>query len=54
MAEKKSEYEAFIKVQKEKEKEFKNCKKAELQLKTAQDSLANVKLAHEKILQKVI
>ena len=53
LLEKKNEYEAFMRAQKEKEKEFKNFKKDEIQLRAAEDSMNNLKLAHEKVLAKV-
>ena len=53
-AEKKLEKEAYLKAQKENEKESRNVKKLELQLKACQDSLTNVTLAYEKVLEKVI
>jgi hypothetical protein len=49
LADKKNEYDMFIKVQKDKERDSKNLKKIELQLKAAMDSLANIKLQHEKV-----
>lgn len=54
LADKKHEYEAFIRAQKEKEKDSKNVKKLELQLKACQDSLTNLKLQHEKIISQVM
>jgi hypothetical protein len=54
LADKKSEYEAHIRAQKEKEKESKNLKKIELQLKSCQDSLYNIRLQHEKVTAQVI
>lgn len=54
MSDKKTEYDSFVKAQKEKERDTKALKKVELQLKAALDSLANIKLVHEKILQQVI
>ena len=53
MSEKKLEKEAFMRAQKESEKESRNVKKVELQLKACADSLANVTLAYEKILEQV-
>lgn len=52
-SEKKLEKEAFLRAQKENEKESRNVKKLELQLKACQDSLSNVQLAYEKILEQV-
>jgi predicted nucleic acid-binding Zn-ribbon protein len=49
MAEKKLEYELYVKAQKEKEKDSKNLKKLELQLKACQDSLINITQKYEKI-----
>ena len=49
LADKKTEYDIYVKVQKEKERDSKSLKKIELQLKAAQDSLANIKIQHEKI-----
>lgn len=54
MSEKKLEKEAFLRAQKENERESRNVKKLELQLKACQDSLANVTLAYEKVLEKVL
>ena len=53
LAEKKLEYEALNRAQKDKEKEAKNLKRAELQLKACQDSFYNIKLQHEKLLNQV-
>ena len=53
LIEKKNEYEAYMKAQKDKEKDFKSYKKAEIQMKSAQDSFSNLKLANEKVLSKV-
>lgn len=53
MAEKKLEKEAHMRAQKESEKESRNVKKVELQLRACQDSLANVKLAYEKVEEQV-
>lgn len=50
--EKKTEYEIFMRSQKDKERDFKQCKKIELQLKAAHDSYANLRLAYEKVLAK--
>lgn len=50
MADKKTEYDAYVKAQKDKERDTKNLKKLELQMKAALDSLANIKLQHEKII----
>ena len=47
------EYDAFVKAQKEKERDTKALKKVELQFKAAIDSLANIKLQHEKVIQQV-
>lgn len=52
-AEKKLEKEAFLRAQKESERESRNVKKVELQLRACEDSLTNAKLAHEKILEQV-
>jgi len=52
LIEKKNEYEAYLKAQKDKEKDFKSYKKAEIQMKSAQDSFSNLKLANEKVLSK--
>lgn len=49
LVDKKTEYDGYIKAQKDKERDTKNLKKIELQLKAAQDSLANIKLQYEKI-----
>lgn len=54
MSDKKMEYDAFVKAQKDKERDTKALKKVELQLKAALDSLSNIKLAHEKVLQQVM
>ena len=53
LADKKLEYDTFMRAQKEKEKESKNLKKVELQLKACQDSLYNIRLQHEKVLNQV-
>ncbi len=53
LADKKMEYDAFVKAQKEKERDTKALKKVELQFKAAIDSLANIKLQHEKVIQQV-
>ncbi len=53
MADKKTEYESYVKVQKEKERDSKNLKKIELHLKAAQDSLENIKSQYEKIMLQV-
>ena len=50
LASKKLEYDSYVRAQKEKEKDNKNLKKLELQLKACHDSLMNIKLQHEKIL----
>ncbi|CAF0929077.1 unnamed protein product [Brachionus calyciflorus] len=49
LAEKKLEYDFFVRIQKEKERDTKNLKKLELQLKAGMDSLMNIRLQHEKI-----
>jgi hypothetical protein len=51
--EKKTEYDALMKAQKSKEREFKNYKRIELQLRSAQDSLTNIKFVLEKVLLRV-
>ncbi len=51
--EKKAEYETLMRAQKDKEREFKNFKRAELQLRSAQDSLTNVKFILDKVLLRV-
>jgi hypothetical protein len=53
MSDKKMEYESYVKAQKDKERDSKNLKKIELQLKAAQDSLSNIKLQYEKIMIQV-
>jgi len=53
LAEKKLEYDAFVRSQKDKEKDNKNLKKLELQLKAGQDSYMNIQLQYEKILSQV-
>ena len=50
LSDKKLEFEMFMKTQREREKDLKNLKKTELQLKAAQDSLFNFKLQYEKLL----
>lgn len=54
LSEKKLEYEAFLRAQKEKERDSKNVKKIELQLKACEDSKANLTLTLEKLLIQVI
>jgi hypothetical protein len=49
LADKKIEYESYLRIQKEKERESKNLKKCELQVKAAQDSLANVQAHYAKV-----
>jgi hypothetical protein len=44
------EYDCYVKAQKDKERDSKNLKKLELQLKAAQDSLSNIRLQYEKIM----
>lgn len=53
LADKKNEYDSFVKAQKDKERDSKNLKKLELQLKAAQDSLSNIRLQYEKIMIQV-
>lgn len=50
LADKKFEFEMFMKTQRERERDMKNLKKTELQLKAAQDSLTNFTLQYEKLL----
>jgi hypothetical protein len=50
LADKKMEYDCYVKAQKDKERDSKNLKKLELQLKAAQDSLSNIRLQYEKIM----
>lgn len=49
LSDKKLEYDCYVRAQKEKERDTKNLKKLELQLKASQDSLMNIRLQHEKI-----
>jgi hypothetical protein len=42
-----------MKAQKNKEREFKNYKRCELQLRSAQDSLTNIKFVLDKVLLRV-
>jgi hypothetical protein len=53
LADKKLEYDSYNRAVKDKERELKNLKKLELQLRAYQDSLYNIKLQHEKILNQV-
>ncbi|RNA21673.1 coiled-coil domain-containing protein [Brachionus plicatilis] len=50
LADKKLEYDSLMRIQKEKERDTKNLKKLELQLKAGMDSLMNIRLQHEKIM----
>lgn len=52
-SEKKLEYDVYVRSQKDKEKDSKNLKKLELQLKACEDSLMNIRLHHEKVLNQV-
>ena len=54
MADKKLEYDFFVKYQKDKERDTKTLKKLELQLKAAQDSLTNIRLQYDKIMAQVL
>lgn len=49
LSDKKLEYDSLMRIQKEKERDVKNLKKLELQLKAGMDSLMNIRLQHEKI-----
>jgi hypothetical protein len=53
LADKKLEYDAYNRAVKDKEREMKNLKKLELQVRAYQDSLYNIKLQHEKIMNQV-
>jgi hypothetical protein len=54
LADKKLEYEALMRAQKEKEKDSRNMKKLEIQLRAGQDALNNLRLHYETILAQVI
>ena len=47
------EYDAYVRAQKDKEKDNKNLKKLELQLKACQDSYMNIQLQYEKVMNQV-
>lgn len=49
VAERKNQHEVVARKQREKDKDLRNLKRVELQLKVAEDNLAHQKLIHEKV-----